>query len=260
MSAVRAGPRSTETASATKNVWSPASCSARVRASIQPSAPSISGREPPLSHRDAVPVHERRPARGKPAARALLLAAEDAEPRTRRRSEQLVERRLLPDRDPDQRRVERERDERRDRDAHAVALVVDGEHGDVVRHEPHQAAKVFAVRHAPARSKPSSASSRMTGRSRLRTGLPAANASARTAGRRRPRKSRRRAKRSRSRCGRPATSGRHSSRVRASPRAAARPRGAGSRRRAGSARPPLRDRRSRSRPHEPSSHRRGGSG
>src|SRR5207302_8808493 len=43
MSALFAGPCSMATTSPMKKVWSPASCSERVRASSQPTAPSMSG-------------------------------------------------------------------------------------------------------------------------------------------------------------------------------------------------------------------------
>ena len=103
-----------------KNVWSPASASARVSASIQPSAPSMSGATVSLARRDAFPVDDRRIAGGETARELLLIGAEEADREAAGGAEELVARRLLPDRDADERRLERERDERRDRDAHPV--------------------------------------------------------------------------------------------------------------------------------------------
>src|SRR5207248_1895209 len=103
--------------------------------------------ELPFADGDAVPVHDRRPPCREPERDLLLLATEHAHREGAGSPEQLVERGLLADRDADEGRFERERHERGDRDAHAVAVVVYREHGHVVRHEPHQRAQVFAARH-----------------------------------------------------------------------------------------------------------------
>src|SRR5947209_11937186 len=83
-------------------------------------------RDRSLAAVDAVPVHDRRAA-GREALRQLaLVAAEEADRPRACAAEELVARGLLADRDADERRVERQRDERRDGDAHPVALVIDG--------------------------------------------------------------------------------------------------------------------------------------
>jgi hypothetical protein len=53
----------------------------------------------------------------------------------------------LPIETPNERRLERERDEGGDRDAHPVALDVDAEDRDAVRPEPHQRTQVGSRRH-----------------------------------------------------------------------------------------------------------------
>ena len=130
-----------------KNVWSPASASVRVSASIQPSAPSISGAICPSRVGHALPVDDRRVAGGEAARELLLLGAEEADREPAGAAQELVAGSVLADRDADQRRLERERDERGDGDAHPVALDVDAEDRDAVRPEPHQAAEIVSRRH-----------------------------------------------------------------------------------------------------------------
>src|ERR1700704_5088188 len=113
-----------------KNVWSPASCSALVRASIQPSASSIKGANCPS--RRGTPSQCTIGGRREAKRDLLLLAAEQTHGERAGLPQQLVQRRLLPDRDTDERWLERERDERGDCDAHPVAVVIDCEYGDVV--------------------------------------------------------------------------------------------------------------------------------
>jgi hypothetical protein len=119
------------------------------RARLEPADGAVDERrDRSFARRDAVPVDDRRAARREALRQLALVAAEEADRPRARTAEELVARRLLADRDADERRVERELDERRHGDAHAVALVVDGEHGHAVRPVPHESAQLFGSDHA----------------------------------------------------------------------------------------------------------------
>ena len=116
--------RSTSTAPM-KSVWSPASCSESVRHSSQPSAPSSGARPWPGPGRvvHAGPERDRRaPPRAKCCADPVLRGAEQARRQRARHVDRLVRARSFPDRDPDKRQLERQRDERPDGEAEPLAV------------------------------------------------------------------------------------------------------------------------------------------
>ena len=130
-----------------KNVWSPASASVSVFG-LDPAERALDQRRDlSLAGGNALPVDDRRVTGGEAARELLLLGAQQADGEAPGAAQELVAGRVLADRDADERRLERERDERGDGDAHPVALDVDAEDRDAVRPEPHQAAKILSRRH-----------------------------------------------------------------------------------------------------------------
>ena len=107
-------------------------------------------RDQPLARRDTLPVHDRRQARGELARDRLLPRPEHADGEAAGLPQELVAGRLLADRDPDERRLERQRDERGDGDAHPVAVVVDGR-GPRRRAATAASARVGRLRRPPGR-------------------------------------------------------------------------------------------------------------
>src|SRR5207237_6329075 len=84
----------------------------RARVALQPAERAVEERRPPaLAERDARPERDRRHAPREPRRELFLPLAEQAHAERARPSQQLVERRLPADREPDERRVERQRDE-----------------------------------------------------------------------------------------------------------------------------------------------------
>ena len=83
-----------------------------------------------LADGDPVPHRDRRHAAREVLREPHLVAGEQRDREAARLAQQLVQRRLARDRDPDERRLERERDERADRQAEPLALDVDRDDGD----------------------------------------------------------------------------------------------------------------------------------
>ena len=110
------------------------------------------GAERARACRDAMPMRDRRHAAREVLRDRLLLAAQQAERASPGFPEKLERRAVLPERDADERRLERERHERRDGDAHRLTFVLDREDGDSVRPVAHQAAQVVAARHGANRT------------------------------------------------------------------------------------------------------------
>ena len=110
-------PGSTRSTRPTKRVWSPASCSPASAHSSQPSAPASSGPRGAVALVDPVPDRDRRHAAGEVLRQRELLGAEQRDGEAAGLAQQLVQRGLLRDRDADERRLERQGDERRDRQA-----------------------------------------------------------------------------------------------------------------------------------------------
>src|SRR4051812_44177024 len=73
---------------------------------------------------DVVPQHERRRAAREVRGDVGLVAAEDRDAERAREAQKLVERELAPDRDADERRIERQRDQRSHRRRHALSFDV----------------------------------------------------------------------------------------------------------------------------------------
>ena len=101
-------PSSIVSSSPTKNVWSPVRTSSTVRAVSQPTASCEQARVV-LAHLDAVPERDRRHAAREVLREVRLLAGEHRRPPLAGLAQQLVQRRLERDRDPDEPRLERER-------------------------------------------------------------------------------------------------------------------------------------------------------
>ena len=78
----------------------------------------------------------------------ILVAGQHRDRPRARIAQDLVQRRRQRKGDADERRVERERDERRDGHSHAVAVEVDAEDRDAVRPQPHQVAQLLPCGHA----------------------------------------------------------------------------------------------------------------
>src|SRR5439155_18522713 len=97
---------------------------------------------------DSVPHRERRHAVGEVAGEPFLPAGEDAHLERAGAADEGVRRLLVPDRDPDERRLERERDERADGQAEPVALVVDRDDADRSRKPAHRRSQLVAREHA----------------------------------------------------------------------------------------------------------------
>ena len=89
-----------------------------------------------VSQGDAFPHPDRRHAAGEVLRELLLLGGEQRERALAGFPQQLVDRRLPCDRDADERRLERERDERRDGQPYALPVRVDRDHGNAGRHAP----------------------------------------------------------------------------------------------------------------------------
>ena len=150
-SEVGARPSSIVRISPTKNVWSPVRISSTVRAVSQPAAPA-SRRGVVVAHVDAVPERDRRHARARSAARAASWSPESSDAaQVAGVAQQLVERRLARDRDADERRLERQRDERRDGQPGAAAVELGD---DDARRPPATGGRVRAARpRVPARGR-----------------------------------------------------------------------------------------------------------
>ena len=128
-------------------MWSPASCWAATAQSSQPTA-SGEKRRPVAGERlDPLPEHERRNTPGEVARELDLAGSEQGDGEAAGRTQELVQRRLACDRDPDERRLERERDERGDGQAELLALEVDRDDDDANRLAPQHAPQLVAARH-----------------------------------------------------------------------------------------------------------------
>src|SRR5712692_227483 len=96
---------------------------------------------------DPGPEADRRDAPREVRRDSRLIAAQDRDAEQARGAQQLVERDVLSDRDADERWVERQRDQRADRHADAVAVRVGGDHANAGWIEAHQRAQLVAGRH-----------------------------------------------------------------------------------------------------------------
>ena len=123
------GPSSTVSSSPTKNVWSPVRDLVD-RARRQPADGTDEQTRVVLAHLDAVPERDRRHAAREVLREVLLLAREHRRRPLACIAQQLVERCLQCDRDADEPRLEREREERRDRQPGAAPVDL----GDDDRH------------------------------------------------------------------------------------------------------------------------------
>src|SRR5438874_213271 len=76
-----------------------------------------------------------------------LVAAKDRDAEGAGEPQELVERELAPDRDADERRIERQRDERADRRRHALSLDVRADDADARWEEAHERPQIVAASH-----------------------------------------------------------------------------------------------------------------
>src|SRR6185312_15503499 len=119
------------------------------RLSLDPAERAVDQRRDlSLACRHPLPVDNRRVPGREAARELLLLGSEQADREAPGAPQELVAGGVLADRDPDQRRIEGERDERGAGDPHPVALDVDAEDRDAVRPEPHQPAEILTRRHS----------------------------------------------------------------------------------------------------------------
>ena len=95
-----------------------------------------------------LPERDRRDAAGEVLREVSWPAASTLTASSPRLPQQLVQRGVAADREADERRVERERDERRDRQAEPLPVDVDRDDGDAGRDAPHHCAKLVAADHA----------------------------------------------------------------------------------------------------------------
>ena len=115
--------------------------------SSQPTAPSSSGRARPRAPRLPSTCAIGGTPRAKCCASASWSAREQRDGEPAGRAQQLVQRRLVRDRDADERRLERQRDERGDRDPEPLALEVDRDDRHADRVPPHHRSQLVAGRH-----------------------------------------------------------------------------------------------------------------
>ena len=97
---------------------------------------------------DSLPERYRRHSAGEVPRELQLAGAEHRDAEATRSAEQLVQRRLASNRDPDERRLERDRNERRNRKSQPLAVAVDSDDADPDRVATHHLAKLVAARHA----------------------------------------------------------------------------------------------------------------
>src|SRR4029453_6801194 len=100
-----------------------------------------------LAYVDALPDRDRRPAAREVLRHRLLACGKQAGAERLRAAQQLVQSRPSPDGKPDERRLQRERNQRADRQAQALTFEVDADDRDSGRESPHQLAKLVAAYH-----------------------------------------------------------------------------------------------------------------
>jgi hypothetical protein len=106
------------------------------------------GRAVRAAQSDPLPQRDRRDSAGEVLRECFLADREHAHRELARLPKQLVQRCVPPHRDPYERWVERERDERRDRQADALPVELDGDDGHAGREPSHDRAKLLAADHA----------------------------------------------------------------------------------------------------------------
>ena len=143
-------PSSAASTSPTNSVWSPTSHSDR-EAAFEPADRAGQERRAlrSLVVGDAVPHRDRRHAAREVLREPLLAAGEQADREAAGLAQQLMELRLLRDRDADERWLEGQRDERAHRLAEQRAVDVDRDNGDAAREAAHDFAKIVPVGHGP---------------------------------------------------------------------------------------------------------------
>jgi hypothetical protein len=100
-----------------------------------------------VANGNPLPERDRRDTAGEVLGQLLLTLGEDADAELARPAQQFVQGGLLPDRDPDERRLQRERDERRDREAEPLAFEIHRDHRDGRGDEPHDVPQLVAADH-----------------------------------------------------------------------------------------------------------------
>ena len=101
-----------------------------------------------VSERDSLPEGDGRDAAREVLGDVLLAGSEDADRELLRLAEQLVQRGVAPDREPEERRLELERDERGYRQPGALPAEIDGHDRNSGRNAPHDRSQLVAAHHA----------------------------------------------------------------------------------------------------------------
>jgi hypothetical protein len=96
---------------------------------------------------NALPERDRRHPAGEVLCQGLLALGEHAHGELVRAAQQLVQRRVPPDRNPDERGIQGQRDERSDRQADALAGEIDRDDGDPGWEAAHDRTKLVAADH-----------------------------------------------------------------------------------------------------------------